>query len=115
MSLNPTGIRPVEYKVLIKPDAVNGKTSGGILMPENAIERQEAIRDTGILVDASEMAFSDWKGRKPELGDRVVFSRYAGSIYQHDKTREKFRLMNDKDICAIMEETGNGAGIKDRD
>jgi len=37
----------------------------------------------------------------------VIFNRYAGSlitIKNDDGSRENYRLCNDKDICAIIEE-----------
>lgn len=105
--LNPTKIKPVEYKVLIKVNEVEDKSSGGIFLPENALEREQLAHDRGTLVDASEMAFSDWKGRKPKPGDKVIFSKYAGTMIQFQATerqRDKYRLCTDKDIGAIIEE-----------
>lgn len=106
MSLNPTEIRPVEYKILIKPDDVGDKSAGGIYLPENAIAREQEARDTGVLIAVGAMAFDDWKGLKPKVGDKVIFSRYAGSLIPwRDKTGilQKFRLCNDKDVGAVLE------------
>lgn len=105
--MNPTGIRPIEYKVLIKVDEVNDRSAGGIFIPVERIEREQMAHDRGILVDVSDMAFSDWVGRKPAIGQKIIFNKYAGSIIEFinkDRTKEKYRLCNDKDICAIMEE-----------
>jgi len=105
--MNPTGIKPVEYKVLIRVDEVEDRSSGGIYLPESSLEREQMAHDRGVLSDKSEMAFSDWKGRKPEVGEKVIFNKYAGSIIQFrpdDRTLQRYRLCNDKDICAILEE-----------
>jgi len=107
MSQNETGINPVEYKVLILVDEVEDKSSGGIFLPESTREREQQANDRGILVAVSEMAFSDWSGQIPHAGQKVIFNKYAGSIIQHrpdERTLHKYRLCNDKDICAILEE-----------
>jgi len=105
--MNPTGIKPIEYKVLIKVDEVANQSAGGIYIPEHALEREQMAHDRGTLADASEMAFSDWKGRRPNIGDKVIFNKYAGSVIQYreeGKQMARYRLCNDKDICAILEE-----------
>ncbi|MCP3681606.1 MAG: co-chaperone GroES [bacterium] len=105
--MNKTGIRPVEYKVLIKVDEIEDRSVGGILLPETSLEREQYAHDRGVVVDCGGLAFSDWKGRLPLVGDKVVFNKYAGSIIQHRPTERKldrYRLCNDKDICAILEE-----------
>lgn len=98
---------PVEYKVWILVDEVSEK-EGSLWLPETTIDRQQEQRDTGTLIKASEMAFSDWNGRKPEIGEKVVFSKYAGSIFRFPKVEgigvDRYRLCNDKDICAVIEE-----------
>ena len=76
--MNDTGIQPVGYKVLIKVDGVEDKSAGGIYLPDTTREREESANDKGLLVAVGEMAFADWKGRKPVAGDRVVFEKYAG-------------------------------------
>jgi co-chaperonin GroES (HSP10) len=105
--MNPTGIRPVEYKVLILVDELKDQSAGGIYIPEHALEREQIAHDRGTLVDMSEMAFTDWIGRKPEIGTKVIFSKYAGAVIHFNENggpRQRYRLCNDKDICAILEE-----------
>jgi len=103
------GIIPVEYKVLIRPEEVVDRSEGGIFLPETSREREQLAIDRGELIAKSEAAFSDWKGRVPDVGDKVIFAKYAGTViqFQHPGEgglREKFRLCNDKDVCAIINE-----------
>lgn len=105
--MNKTGIKPVEYKVLIRVDELKDQSAGGIFIPEQHLEREQIAHDRGTLVDASEMAFTDWVGKKPEVGQKVIFSKYAGSVIMHEdenRQRHRYRLCNDKDIVAILEE-----------
>jgi len=107
--MNITGIKPVEYKILISVDEVEGKTSGGIFIPEHALEREQMGHDRGTLIDVGSMAFSDWSGDTPKVGDKVIFQKYAGTIVQfrNERVLTKYRLCNDKDICAIIKEGDN--------
>ena len=100
-------IKPVEHKVLIKPDEVDDKSEGGIYIPETVREREEYWVDRGTIVDHGDGFFMELPGPYPQIGDKVIFNRYAGSLItiKNDKgARENHRLCNDKDIIAIIEE-----------
>lgn len=99
-------ISPVEYKVLIKPDKVEDQTRGGLYLPDSARTRQQFAVDRGEIIAVGEGFFAELPGPKPCVGDKVIFNRYAGSLVtiEEEGARIDYRLCNDKDICAIMEE-----------
>jgi hypothetical protein len=41
------------------------------------------------------------KARSPKLGQRVLFKKYAGHL--HERNGRKYRILNDKDLVAIIE------------
>ena len=104
--MNPTGIKPVEFKVLIRVDEVEETSSGGLFIPRTALEREQMAHDRGVLVEVSDMAFQGWDCNIPKPGDKIIFSKYAGTVIQFRDGRNvgKYRLCNDKDICAIIKE-----------
>jgi chaperonin GroES len=100
------GIRPTEFKVLIRQDTMKDKTEGGVWLPEPAIDDQQRAMMKGVIISMSPAAFSYhlWNegARLPQVGDRVVYARYSGSdIVGKDKI--KYRLINDKDIGAVID------------
>lgn len=101
---NPSGIEPIEYKVLVRPKKAEERTKGGIVLPETIVEKDQHAAMEGEIVAMSPFAFSyeEWPigATKPQVGDRVVFARYAG-INQKGSDGVDYRLMNDKDIVAI--------------
>jgi chaperonin GroES len=105
--LDIDGIQPLEFKVLIKLDIVEDKSAGGIYLPESAQDRESYAAERGTIIKKSKAAFGDddmWPD-KPEIGDRVMFPKYSGMlILELGEQREqiKYRLMNDKDVCAIL-------------
>ncbi len=106
--LNASGIRPVQYCVLVKPDDVEKTTKGGIILPDTKVEKDEFQRMEGTLVAASPMAFTfkDWpedaKGLRPRVGDRVIFARYNATELT-GKDGAKYWLMKDEAIVGVME------------
>lgn len=102
---NPSGINPTEYKVLIRPKTIDEKTSGGIIIPDSTKERDQFAQMEGELVAVSPLAFTydDWKGAEPpKPGDRVLFAKYAGAVVKGWKDGQDYRLVNDKDVAAVL-------------
>jgi chaperonin GroES len=102
MATNKSGIRPVEFKVLVKPDGVEKTSAGGIIIPDDKSDRDQMAMATGVIAEQSEYAFSAWDNNAPKPGDRVIFAKYAGMVTTGNDG-EEYRVMNDKDICAVLE------------
>lgn len=96
-----TKIVPIEYKVLVRLDPVEEK-QGLIYKPETTKDREQHAQVSGTLVDTGGMAFEDWQGRIPRIGEKILVAKYAGlTIPGFDPL---LRLCNDKDVAAIIEE-----------
>jgi len=98
------GVAPVEFNVLVLCCELEDRSRGGIILTDDAKEREELSGVEGMLVAASPMAFqfseapADMAWPKP--GARVTFTKWAGVIVMGDDGR-KYRLMKDKDITGI--------------
>jgi len=104
-------ICPVDYKVLVEPEVVPDKSAGGMYLPDSVRDRQQYAVDRGTIVAFGEGFFERLQGPTPKIGDKVIFSKYAGSLITvgEGKERKEYRLLNDEDICAILkEEKENG-------
>lgn len=93
---------PVRHVAIIKPDQLEDRSSGGVWLPETARDRMQTAVDRGELVAVGDGFFEGLPGPVPEIGQKVIFDRYAGSLIKVDK--EDFRLCNDDKIIAILEE-----------
>ncbi len=102
---NPSGINPVEYNVLVEPKAVEAVTKGGLHLPDEVVEKDSFARMEGVLIAVSPLAFNfdDWPAEslKPQVGDRVMFSRYNGSEVK-GRDGKTYWLMKDRSIAAVM-------------
>jgi chaperonin GroES len=105
-TINPSGIHPIEYKVLIRPVKVEERTAGGIIRPETVKEKDQHAAMEGEIIAVSPFAFSyeDWPAgaEKPHPGQTAIFARYSGVTIK-GKDGEEYRLMNDKDVVAVKE------------
>lgn len=102
---NPCGFEPLDLRVLIKPDAAEKITAGGIILPEDETDKQAMAMTFGTLIAAGVNAWEEAASRssafvRPKPGDRVVFAKYGG-ITITGKDREKYRVMNDEDVIGI--------------
>jgi co-chaperonin GroES (HSP10) len=97
---NPSGINPLDLRVLVKPDAVADKI-GSIFIPDQERERRGMAECRATLVAVGENAFCEVKGSKPSPGQRVLIAKYAGIVTKGDDG-EEYRLCNDSDICAVL-------------
>lgn len=106
--VNPSGIDPVEYKVVVLPVEEKGyvELKGGFRLhkPDETKERDKHAAMEGDIIAVSPLAFcyEEWPkdAQKPRVGDRVVFARYAGVTLTGSDNKE-YRIMNDKDVVAV--------------
>ena len=101
--MNKSGLQPIEYKVLIKLDEVEEKTTGGLFIPETARDREQMMQVKAVLIATGGDAFGDMAEPTPRIGDRIYVAKAAG-YHVTGADGETYRLINDKDIAAIVEE-----------
>ena len=92
-------ITPIGSRVLVSPDKVDEKTTGGLILPPTSTEDQKP--ETGIIVKLGE---GKVKGKQMEfnvkVGDRVYFKKYSPDELEIDG--EKFLLLDAGDILAVI-------------
>ena len=97
---NPSGIFPLDVKVLVKPDPVEEKTKGGIILADTTKDRDKYATTRGTVILKGPNAFAEWgEGNAPVAGARVVFAQYAGLRVKGDDG-EDYLVMNDEDVIS---------------
>lgn len=93
-------MKPLGQRVLIKRDAQETKTKGGIYLPEKAQDKQ--CYATVIALGTGDL---DKNGNRKEFevnpGDRVITTQYGGVDVTVDG--EKMVLVHEGDILAIID------------
>ena len=103
MTLNTSGIQPVDLRVLVKPDPVEEKTSGGIFLADTTKERQQYAGTRATLIAVGANAFKEWgEGNGIKPGARVHFAQYSGARIKGEDGAD-YVVMNDADITCTIE------------
>jgi len=98
---NKSGLTPIEYKVLIELDEVGQKTGGGLFIPDTVREKEQMMQVKATLIAIGGDAFIDMNAPVPKVGDRIYVAKAAGYNVTGSDGKQ-YRLMQDKDIAAII-------------
>ena len=92
-------IKPLNDRVLIKMVEAEETTKSGIVLPGQAKEKPQEAEviavGPGGVIDGKEVTM------QVKEGDRVIYSKYAGTDVELDG--EKFIIVKQNDILAIVE------------
>jgi chaperonin GroES len=98
------GIKPTGHMLLVLPTEVEVTTKSGIVLATaTQSQRESSSQSEAIVIDRGNTAYSEQAAPWCEIGDKVVFAKYAGTICQ-GKDGKTYRLINDLDVKAILEE-----------
>ena len=92
-------IKPLGDRMLVKRVEAEEKTAGGIVLPETAKEKPKegeviALGAGKVLDSGERVAF------QVAVGDRVLFSSYAGTEVKLDG--EEYLIMREEDVLGII-------------
>ena len=94
-------LQPLGDRVVVEREESEGTTAGGIVLPESAKDKPArgtvvSIGDGKLLDDGSRGAM------QVKVGDRVIFSSYAGETFKVND--QELLLMREDDILAVIED-----------
>lgn len=103
---NTSGMWPLDVRVLVKPDPVEAKSKGGIILPDEHKEQQKFATVKATLVAVGVNAWAEASRTEafsaPQPGDRVLIAKYGGIVLTGDDG-EDYRLLNDEDVIGVLE------------
>lgn len=91
------------HHLLIDPDKKETVSPGGIVIPDQIIEKERKAVEYGTVLQVGPTAYLD-HGRDPSIikvGDRVCINRYAGKEVT-DVDEKKYLIVNDSDVLCIL-------------
>jgi len=87
-------IKPLADRVIIKALPMEEKTKSGIIMPEKPQEGEIVAVGPGKMEKGVRVALD------VKAGDRVIYSKYAGTEVKYDG--QEYLILKESDILAIM-------------
>ena len=92
-------IRPLHDRVIVKRIEEEGKTKGGIIIPDTA--KEKPIEGKVTAVGAGKILENGTKqALEVKKGDKILFGKYAGTDITIDG--EEHLIMREDDIIAII-------------
>lgn len=91
-------LRPLGDRVVIKKVEVEEKTKSGIVLPGSAKEEPQMAE---VVAVGSDILNDEKKKDQIKVGDKVIFSKYAGSEIKIDG--EELNILKLSDILAVVE------------
>ncbi|SET46801.1 chaperonin GroES [Lacrimispora sphenoides] len=92
---------PLFDKVVLKPLVAEETTKSGIVLPGQAKEKPQQAEviavGPGGLVDGKEVTM------QVKVGDKVIFSKYSGTEIETEEESEKYVIVKQNDILAVIE------------
>lgn len=102
--MNNSGISPKGHRLLVLPDEVETTTKSGIVVTTATQEfREQLAQVDAVVVAMGNTCYSDQPEPWCKVGDRIVFGKYSG-IIREGKDGKKYRIINDLDCVATIEE-----------
>ena len=98
--------KPTGWRLLILPYRGKGQTEGGVLLPDQTIDRESVATVCGYVLSVGSLAYKDiekfptgaWCAEK----DWVIFGRYAGARFKIDGG--EVRILNDDEVIAVIQD-----------
>ena len=94
-------IRPLDDRVVVEPMEAEEMTAGGIVLPDTAKDKPAR----GKVISVGDGRLLDNGKRSPlqvKVGDRVIFSSYAGETFKVDD--QELLLMREDDVLAVLDD-----------
>ena len=90
-------LKPLGDKVVIKKIELEEKTVSGIVLPSSAKEETNIAE---VIAIGKEILEDDKTKDELKVGDKVLFSKYAGTEVELE--REKFIVLKYQDLLAVV-------------
>ena len=93
-------IRPLQDRILVKRLEADQKTPSGIIIPDNAKEKP---MEGQVIAVGNGKVLNDGTVRKPDVkvGDKVLFSKYAGSEVKLDGFEHL--ILREDDLLGVID------------
>jgi co-chaperonin GroES (HSP10) len=92
---------PAGYRILLEMEEVSEATMGGIILPQQVIDKDEAAKEWGKVVAVGNCCYYDQPTHWVGVGDVVGIVKYNGTVMEDPDSKKRYRLINDKDVLCL--------------
>ena len=96
------GLKPLGDRIIVRREAAEGKTAGGIILPDTAKNKPQ--RGEVIAVGPGKLKADGTRNTMQlKAGDHVLFTSWAGDEFQDRKNPDEILVMHEGDVLAVIE------------
>jgi chaperonin GroES len=95
------GLKPIGDRIIVRREAAEDKTSGGIILPDTAKNKPQK----GEVIAVGPGKVKDDGTRAPmqlKAGDKVLFTSWAGDEFK-DRGKDEILVMHEGDVLCVIE------------
>jgi len=94
------------YRILVKPDALEQVSKGGIVYAYTDERVEKAALQTGRVAGIGNTAWQGEAFGAPwcHVGDHILFSKHAGRFIIDPTDDAEYLIMNDTDVLCVIED-----------
>ncbi len=93
-------LQPLGDRLVVKREAAEGKTAGGIVLPDTA--KDKPTRGSVVAIGDGKLLDNGNRGAlQVKVGDRVLFTSYAGENIEIGD--EEYVLMSESEVLAVID------------
>ena len=93
-------LKPLEDRVVVKPQEAETKTAGGIVLPESA--KEKPLMGKVVATGPGKLLDSGQRGQMSvKKNDVVLYGKYGGSDIEIDGT--EYKILRESEILGVVE------------
>ena len=95
------GLKPISDRIVVRREAAEGKTAGGILLPDTAKNKPQ--RGTVLAIGPGKMKPDGSRAEMQlKVGDKVLFTSWAGDEFKDRAADGDILLMHEGDVMCVL-------------
>jgi len=91
---------PIGTRLVVKRDAADDMTKGGIALPDNASRDKPRLGTVIAVGPGRQQPDGSFIPGQVKNDDRVILSNFAGDVFTHDE--EEYVMASEQDVLAIL-------------
>jgi chaperonin GroES len=96
------GLKPIGDRIIVRREAAEEKTSGGIILPDTAQNKPQ--RGEVIAVGPGKLKADGTRNTMQlKAGDHVLFTSWAGDEFQDRRQKDEILVMHEGDVLCVIE------------
>ncbi|HEX4612765.1 MAG TPA: co-chaperone GroES [Urbifossiella sp.] len=96
------GLKPIGDRIIVRREAAEEKTSGGIILPDTAQNKPQkgevlAVGPGKLKPDGTRAVM------QLKAGDKVLFTSWAGDEFKDRKMKDEILVMHEGDVLCVID------------